>query len=231
MSPQTIDDRSILLLGEDNFNKLSSFKVAVIGLGGVGSICPLALIRSGLKKFIIVDGDEVTPSNINRQIGYTTSDIGRKKVDALKEKMLEIRKAEIETFASFIDKDFNLNVFNDCDYILDCIDDINAKVELIKYATENNIKIISALGMGNKLDPEHIHITKINKTTIDPLAKKLRYLLRKNDVDLSNVLVAFSDEIPIIKNTTISSMAFVPNACGLIISSYVLRTLLQLGGN
>lgn len=230
MSQQTIDDRSKLLLGEENFDKLSSFKIAVVGLGGVGSICPLSLIRSGITKFIIIDGDKVAPSNINRQIGYNLSDIGRNKTDALKEKMLEIREAEIETFNTFISKDFNFEVFKDCDFILDCIDDIYAKVELIKFANENKIKIISALGMGNKLDPTKITITKINKTTIDPLAKKLRYLLKKNDVDLANVLVAYSDEIPLVKSSTISSMVFVPNACGLAISSYVLRTLLELGG-
>ena len=230
MSQQTIDDRSKLLLGEENFDKLSSFKVAVIGLGGVGSICPLSLIRSGINKFIIIDGDTVAPSNINRQIGYTVSDIGRNKTDALKEKMLEIREAEIETFQAFISKDFDFEVLKDCDFILDCIDDIYAKVELIKYANEHNIKIISSLGMGNKLDPTRITITKINKTTIDPLAKKLRYLLKKDGVDLANVLVAYSDEIPLVKGTTISSMVFVPNACGLAISSYVLRTLLSLGG-
>ena len=223
------DDRTKLLIGEENVEILHTKKVAVCGNGGVGSIIPITLLRSGIYKFILVDFDKVDASNLNRQIAFSTNDLGKCKVDSLNSYMNNLRK-EAETVSVFskIDENFNFKIFNECDYVFDCIDDIRAKVLLIKYCKENNIKIISSLGMGNRLDPTKVIITKINKTTSDPLAKKLRYLLKEAGVDLSSVLVSFSLEKPIKKDKIVSSMIFVPNASGLAMASYALRDMINI---
>ena len=226
-----IDTRSKLLLG-DKFKKLSSFKICVIGLGGVGSIIPISLVRSGVKHLLIIDKDKVEESNLNRQIGYDLDDIGRYKTEALFEKISKIRKEiDVKTRVLDITKGTDLSFLKGYDYVCDCIDDIYAKVEIIKYCVVNNINIISSLGMGNRLDPTSVYITKLNRTTTDPFARKLRYLLRKENVDTSNVEVSFSSENPIINKTIVSSMIFTPNASGLAIASYVLQKLINKEGN
>ncbi len=223
----SIDTRTKLLLGDD-FKKLSSFKICVIGLGGVGSIIPISLVRSGVKHLLIIDKDKVEISNLNRQIGYDLDDLGEYKTDALFNKLVKIRREiDIKTKVLDIKKDIDLSFLNEYDYVCDCIDDIYAKVEIIKYCVANNINVISSLGMGNRLDPTCVHITKLNKTTLDPFARKLRYILRKENINTSNVEVSFSNEKPIINKTVVSSMIFSPNASGLAISSYIIQKLLK----
>lgn len=223
------DDRTNLLIGKENVEKLHTKKVAVCGNGGVGSIIPISLLRSGIYKFILVDFDKVDASNLNRQIAYSTNDLGKCKVDSLSSCMKNIRnEADILSISLKIDENFDFSIFDGCDYVFDCIDDIKAKVLLIKYCKDNDIKIISSLGMGNRLDPTKVIITKINKTTSDPLAKKLRYLLKEAGVDLSSVLVSFSLEKPLKKDKIVSSMVFVPNASGLAMASYALRDMLNI---
>ncbi len=222
-----IDERSKLLL-KDDFEKLHRFKIALIGVGGVGSIVAQSMIRSGIKHLLIVDFDKVTESNLNRQISYVLSDVGKTKVDALKAKLLNIRnEANIIAMPIKLEKTTDLDFLKGYDYVVDCIDDIEGKVKLISYCEKNNINIVSSLGMGNKLDPTKVKILKLNKTTVDPLAKKLRYMLKQDGVDLSKVDVAFSDEVPLSRGTTVSSMIFVPNAAGLALSSFVIRKLLS----
>lgn len=224
-----IDDRTTLLLGQNNIDKLSTFKVCVLGVGGVGSIIPLTLVRSGIKKIKIIDKDVVDRSNLNRQMAYESIDVGKNKVDVLKEKLLKIRDdISITTSVQNIGKEFDFSILDDCDYVFDCIDDIQAKIEIIRYCQNKKIKLIVSLGMGNKLDPSKLIVTTLNKTTIDPLAKKMRYELKKNSVDISNINVVFSTETPIIKSRVISSIAFVPNAAGLLMVSYAIRDLLKL---
>ncbi|MBO8427245.1 MAG: ThiF family adenylyltransferase [Firmicutes bacterium] len=224
----TIDDRTKLLLSS-NFDKLKDFKIAVIGLGGVGSIIPLVLVRSGFLNLIIDDFDTVDITNLNRQLAYDLNDLGKPKSLVIRDKIFNIRKnLNVLTLNEKIDDNFNFDLLNDCDYIIDCIDDIEAKILLIKYAISNNIKIVSSLGMGNRLDSTKVVITKLNKTTSDPLAKKLRYLLKKENIDISKLYVSFSLETPIIKSNIISSMAFVPNASGLAMASFAIMDLLNL---
>lgn len=224
---EEIDTRTKLLLGDD-FEKLASFKIAIIGLGGVGSIVPISLIRSGFENLIIVDGDRVDITNLNRQIAYDTSDIGKFKAEILKEKLLKIRpNAKIQHFNTFIDENFDFNVFSGVDFIIDCIDDIEAKVLLASFCEKNNINLVCSMGTGNRLNPSALKIVRLDKTCNDPLAKKFRYLLRKNNLDLKRIFVASSEETPIIKDKVVSSMAFVPNSCGLLLASYVLRYLLR----
>lgn len=221
-----IDSRTMLLLG-DSFNKISQYKVAIIGVGGVGSIIPLTLARTGFKELIVVDKDQIDITNLNRQIAYELEDVGRIKVDVIKQKVLKIRTdINVDTYCANIDDKFDFNIFKTCDFIIDCIDDINAKVEIAKYALDNDIKYITSMGMGNRIDPTKIVMTKLNKTTDDPLAKKFRYLLKKEGIDISKIDVAFSNEKPLKKDKIISSISFVPNACGLIISSFIVKTII-----
>ena len=221
-----IDSRTKLLLQEDFF-KLNNKKIVVIGIGGVGSIIPISLVRTGIKNIIIIDKDKVDQSNLNRQIAYNLNDIGKFKVDALYSHLYEIQDdIKITKIPANIDENFDFGVLDKADYVIDCIDDINAKVLIAKETFKRSIPLISSLGMGNRVDPSKVEITKLNKTTNDPLAKKFRYLLRKENIDLSKIDVAFSSETPIIKDKIISSVVFVPNSAGLNIASLVIRRII-----
>ena len=227
MQKESINSRSEIILGKENIEYLSLKKIAVIGLGGVGSIIPLVLVRSNIRKIILIDNDFVNVSNLNRQIAYDLKDVGKIKVEALKGKLFALRDdLDIETFSDFINENFNFEVFKNVDFIVDCIDDLKAKVLLAKFALKNNINYISSMGTGNRLDPTKISITSLNKTSGDPLARKFRYLLRQENIVLKKINVACSSEEPIIKDRVISSMIFVPNATGLAIASFVLNKLL-----
>lgn len=222
-----IDTRSKLLLGDD-FSLIKNFKIVVIGLGGVGSIVPLSLVRSGVKNLLLIDGDKVDATNLNRQMAYFSQDVGHFKSEVLKEKLLEIREdLNIEEKHIFIDKETDFSFLKGFDYIVDCIDDIEAKVLLAKFAINNDIPLIASMGTGNRLDPSKLIITRLDKTSGDPLAKKFRYLLRKENIDLKKINVVTSLEEPLVKGQVVSSMAFVPNAAGLLMSSYVLKELLR----
>ena len=219
----------------DKFEDLSKYKITIIGLGGVGSIIPLSLVRVGIKKLVLIDKDKVELSNLNRQIAYDINDVNKLKVDALKEKLVKLREEnslDISIYPSKIDDDFNLNILDDSDYIIDAIDDIKAKIKLIKYALTNNKKIISSLGMGKRIDTSKIEITSLNKTHDDPLAKKLRYLLKKEGInELNKIICVFSFEVidksKFIDNNVIASSVFVPNVAGLSIANYVINDLLK----
>ena len=219
----------------DKFEDLSKYKITIIGLGGVGSIIPLSLVRVGIKKLVLIDKDKVELSNLNRQIAYDINDVNKLKVDALKEKLVKLREKnslDISIYPSKIDDDFNLNILDDSDYIIDAIDDIKAKIKLIKYALTNNKKIISSLGMGKRIDTSKIEITSLNKTHDDPLAKKLRYLLKKEGInELNKIMCVFSFEVidksKFIDNNVIASSVFVPNVAGLSIANYVINDLLK----
>lgn len=222
-----IDTRSKLLLGDD-FNLIKNFKIVVIGLGGVGSIVPLSLVRSGVKNLLLIDGDKVEATNLNRQMAYFSQDVGHFKSEVLKKKILEIREdLNLEEKHIFIDKETDLSFLKGFDYIVDCIDDIEAKVLLAKFAISNDISLIASMGTGNRLDPSKLIITRLDKTSGDPLAKKFRYLLRKENVDLKKINVVASLEEPLVSGQVVSSMAFVPNAAGLLMSSYVIKELLR----
>lgn len=228
MQKESINSRSEIILGKENLDYLSFKKIAVIGLGGVGSIIPLVLARSNIKKIILIDYDLVNISNLNRQIAYYQKDLGKAKVEALKDELLNIKDdLEIEIFNKKIDVNFDFNVLNSVDYVIDCIDDLEGKVLLTKYCYLNNIKIVNSLGMGYKLDPTNVKIVSLNKTTSDPLAKKFRYLLKRENIDISKIITAFSPESIIIKGKEIGSMAFVPNAAGLALASFVIREIIK----
>ena len=221
-------DRSKQLLGEDKIKTLEDKVILVIGIGGVGGTALEALARSGFKKFVLIDSDVVDETNLNRQILYTAEDIGKEKVQVAKERLLKIESGlEIKVITAKIGEtkleDLNLEKI---DFIVDAIDFVEGKLHIYEYAQQNNIPFISSLGMGNRFDPECVTITKLNKTENDPLAKKIRYLAKQKALDLKEIPVVFSKEIPAIKSSKPASMIMVPSTAGLLIAKYVLFTIL-----
>ena len=221
-------DKSIQLLGEDKIKSLGENTVLVIGVGGVGGTALEALARSGIKNFVLIDFDKVDESNLNRQILYTSVDVGRNKVDVAKERLLKIcDDLNIKTLNTKIEEDtLNKLELGKVDFIIDAIDYIPGKLHIIEFSIKNKIPFITSLGMGNRLNPEDVCITKLNKTENDPLAKKLRYEVKQKGLDLKEVNVVFSKEIPHIKSPKPASMIMVPSTAGLLIAKYVLSTIL-----
>lgn len=177
-----MNERLIPLFKEEGIKKLSEATVAVVGVGGVGGICAIALARCGVGNIIIQDFDVVEESNINRQIVANYNTIGLSKVDVLEKQIKEINpKCNVIKLNSFFDKD-NLMLFSyNIDYIVDAIDSFTSKCLLIEKCIENNIQFISSMGAAKKLDPSKVSITKINKTSYDPLAKKIRTYFKNNN--------------------------------------------------
>lgn len=220
-------ERTINLIGTDNFNKISNLNILLVGLGGVGSFVFESLIRAGVNNLTIVDYDVVTLSNINRQLVANINTIGRKKIDVAIEHAKEINnKINIKALDIKITSENINNLKSDYDFIVDACDSIDAKISLIKFAKEQNIKIISSMGMGNRLKPQNIKISSLNKTINDPLAKKLRNILRKENINL-NIPVVFSEELPI-KKDAINSLVTVPSIAGIYITSYIINSVITV---
>lgn len=222
-------ERTIGLLKEEGVAKLMDATILLCGLGGVGGTALEALARTGVSHFIIMDFDKVAPSNLNRQILYTQKDIGRRKVEAAKERVLSINnEAIIDTIGEKVDISLKKKLHNKhIDFIIDAIDDVPGKVELAKFACDNNIPYISSLGMANRMDSTKITITRLDKTTMDPLAKKLRYEFKKAGIDTKKIVVAYSLEQPIKDGTKLNSIMMPPSASGLAIASYVIQELIK----
>ena len=217
--------RSIGLLGEDNFNLLKDKVVAVFGLGGVGGTALEALARTGVQHLIIVDFDKVDASNLNRQILYTFEDIGRDKTEVAKERLLAINPdIDIKAFkCKAQDFDFDQKI----DYVVDAIDDVGGKICLLKKSQENSIPSIMSLGMANRFNPEQVRISKLNQTRNDPLAKKIRYLVKANGLNTAGVNVIISDELPQKNEGKLYSTMMVPSAAGLIIAKFILNSIID----
>lgn len=220
-------ERSEQLLGQEKIAELGSKRILVIGVGGVGGTALEALARSGFKKFVLIDADKVDVSNLNRQILFTNDDIGKEKVLAAKERLLKINPDfEITAISARIGetKLEDLDI-GKVDFIVDAIDSVDGKLLIYEYALKNNILFISSLGMGNRVDPEFVTLTTLNKTENDPLAKKIRYLAKQKGLDLKQIPVVFSKETPILKSPKPTSMIMVPSTAGLLIAKYVLFTI------
>lgn len=222
-------ERSKQLLGEDKIESLKDKTILVIGIGGVGGTALEALARSGFKKFVIIDSDKVDVTNLNRQILFTSEDIGKSKVEVAKKKLLSISNdLEIETIETKVEEgSLEKLSIGKVDFIVDAIDFVEGKLAIYEYALANKIPFVSSLGMGNRLDPEKVFVTMLNKTENDPLAKKIRYLAKQKGMDLKEIPVVFSKEIPLIKSPKPTSMMMVPSTAGLIIAKYVLSTVVQ----
>lgn len=227
--------RTELLLGKDKMNKLYNAKIIIFGVGGVGGFVCEALARSGVSNFTLVDKDTVSISNINRQIIASFDSIGKYKVDLMKERILSFNKnAKVAVKKAFITKD-NLAEFDfkEFDYVIDCIDTISTKIEIACKGYNDNIRVISAMGAGNKLNPQGFMVTDIYKTEMDPLAKVLRYELRKRGV--KKLKVVYSKEKPLKQDYPLydsesgkvvpGSNAWVPASAGLLIASAVVEDL------
>lgn len=222
-------ERSKQLLGEDKIESLKDKTILVIGIGGVGGTAIEALGRSGFKKFVIIDSDKVDVTNLNRQILFTNEDIGKSKVEVAKKRLLSISNdLEIETIETKVEEgSLEKLSIGKVDFIVDAIDFVEGKLAIYEYALANKIPFVSSLGMGNRLDPEKVFVTRLNKTENDPLAKKIRYLAKQKGMDFKEIPVVFSKEIPLIKSPKPTSMMMVPSTAGLIIAKYVLSTVLQ----
>ena len=223
--------RTELLIGEDAIEKLKKTKVAIFGIGGVGSFVVEGLVRAGVQNFILVDKDTVDVTNLNRQIFATTKTIGRPKVEVAKSRILEINpNAKVEMFKEFFMPE-SKGIFLDetVDYIVDCIDTVTSKIELVLRANKLNIPIISSMGTGNKLNPVGFEVTDIYKTSVCPLAKVMRKELKQRNIE--NLKVVYSKEEPkkqnLEENNQIqSSISFVPSVAGLIIAGEVVKDLI-----
>jgi tRNA A37 threonylcarbamoyladenosine dehydratase len=222
--------RSARIFGTENQEKLNSAKVLVFGLGGVGGAVCEALARSGVGTLGLVDKDIVDITNINRQLIATESTIGLKKTDACEKRMLEINpRINLNKYNLFYLPEtadaVNLSKY---DYIVDAIDNVTAKLELIKRAKEENINIISSMGTGNKIHPEMLEIADISKTSVCPLARVIRRELRNKGIN--HLTVVYSKEEPqnIDGDRTPASSTFVPLSAGVLIASKVVQDILEI---
>lgn len=238
---ENIFNRTALLIGQDNLNKLQNCNVLVFGLGGVGGYCVEALARSGICNLTLVDCDSVNATNINRQIIALNSTIGQNKTDLFLKRIKDINlNCNVNIINTFVDKDTILNFdFSKFDYVIDAIDTITSKLLIIKKAQENNIPVISCMGTGGKLNPSLLQIEDIYKTSVCPLCKVMRKLCKENNI--KNLTVIYSKEQPNkIKSDTnitesneklnkqpIPSMIFVPASAGILIASKVVKDLIN----
>ena len=227
--------RTEMLIGKESLKKLKNAKVAIFGVGGVGSFVVEGLVRAGIENFILIDNDIVAESNLNRQIIATTRTIGKLKVEVAKERILEINpEANVEIYPEFFKPDSPEVFDNTVNYIVDAIDTVTAKIELIIRANKLNIPIISCMGTGNKLEPTLFEVTDIFKTSVCPLAKVMRKELKARGI--KKLKVVYSKEGPIklkeenfetAKKQTPGSISFVPSVAGLIIAGEVVKDMLK----
>ena len=239
--------RTELLIGRENIEKLHNSKVAIFGIGGVGSYVVEGLVRAGVSNFILVDMDNVSITNLNRQIIATTTTIGKPKVEVAKDRILQINKeANVKIYNEFFPSS-KFDILDDTiDYVVDAIDTVSSKIELISRTKELNIKIISCMGTGNKLDPTKFEICDISKTSVCPLARIIRKELRKRNIN--NLKVVYSKEEPIkdyykcsdgesfedentlerkCRKQVPGSISFVPSVAGLIIAGEVVKDIIN----
>lgn len=220
-------ERSVQLLGEEKISSFADKTIVVIGIGGVGGTALESLARSGFKRFVIIDSDKVDVSNLNRQVLFTSKNIGENKVDAAAKRLAEISSEIVveKIIAKIGDSRLEDLIKSKPNFIVDAIDFVEGKLHIYEYCLKNNIPFVSSLGMGNRIDPEKVVLTTLNKTEGDPLAKKIRYEANQRGIDLKNVNVVFSKEVPIIKSPKPSSMMMVPSTAGLLITKYVVSTI------
>lgn len=226
--------RSALLLGDTGIEKLKKSRVAVFGVGGVGGHAAEALVRSGVGKIDVFDSDTVSVSNLNRQIIATEKTVGRAKVDVMKERIFDINPAcKVGTFNLFYSADnansIDLSIY---DYIIDAIDSVSSKLELIARAKAANVKIISSMGTGNKLDPTMLEVSDISKTSVCPLARIMRRELRSRGINHLKVVYSKEEPIKAVADADSDksrhapgSVAFVPSVAGLIIAGEVIKDI------
>ena len=231
-------ERVQLLIGEEKTNLLETKCVLVAGVGGVGSYAAEALARTGIGKLILVDKDVVSESNLNRQIMATHDTIGIGKCIAMKERIHSYNPdCEVICKEVFLDKE-NIEMVQEADFVIDAIDTVTSKIDLMEICQKKGIPFISSLGMGNRLDPSKVVIKNLFETSGDPLARSVRSLVRKRGLN-EDIKVLFSSEKPIVQNKEVNpegktrkdrippaSVIFVPAEAGLLAASYAIRVLI-----
>lgn len=230
--------RTALLVGAKGIERLKNARVAVFGIGGVGGYVVEALARSGIGTLDLIDNDKICLSNLNRQIIATHSTIGQYKVDAAKKRVLDINpEAVVNTYKTFflpeIASDFDFSAY---DYVVDAIDTVTGKIQLVMESEQTNTPIISSMGAGNKMDPSAFRVADLSQTRVCPLAKVMRRELKKRGVE--HLKVVYSEEVPVMLCDNVEaskelspkripgSNAFVPSAAGLIIAGEVVKDLI-----
>ena len=228
--------RTELLIGKEGIEKLQNSKVAIFGIGGVGSFVVEGLVRAGVGSFVLVDNDKICLTNLNRQIISTRKTVGKPKVEVAKERILEINpEANVEIYQEFFMPDSQGILDDTVDYIIDAVDTVTAKIELVMRANKLNIPIISSMGTGNKLDPTRFEVTDIYKTSVCPLAKVMRKELRARGVKKLKVVYSKEEPIKLTKTTEENkekkqvpgSISFVPSVVGLIIAGEVIKDIIK----
>jgi len=222
--------RTEALLGPQAMQKLKAARVAVFGIGGVGGYAAEALARSGIYKLDLIDKDLVSLSNLNRQIIALHSTVGRPKVEVMKERILDINpQAQVQIYNCFyLPQTAGSFDFSQYDYVVDAVDNVTAKLELISRAKEAGTPIICSMGAGNKLDPTAFEVADISKTSVCPLARVIRQECKKRGI--KKVKVVYSKEPPVKKSgpdAAPSSCSFVPSVAGLIIASEVVKDIVS----
>lgn len=222
------DQRTRILIGDDGAKTLASKSILVVGVGGVGGYVCEMLARAGIGEMTLVDFDIVSSSNINRQIIALSSTVGSPKVEAMKKRLLDInqnlkidainQKLSRENIDEILSKGF--------DFVVDAIDDVENKILLIKTCKERGIKLVCALGSGNRLEIPKFEVTDISKTENDGLAKKLRVELRKLGINHQTVVYSKQDRVKT-DTTTVGSISYFPAMCGCVIAGYVINCLLE----
>ena len=245
--------RTELLLGQEAMDILQKSRVAVFGIGGVGGFCCEALVRTGVGHFDLVDDDKVCLTNLNRQIIATRKTVGRDKADVMEERMLEINpKADVRIHKTFfLPENAGEFPFEEYDYVVDAVDTVTAKIEIIMQAKKNNVPVISCMGAGNKLDPTQFRVADIYQTKVCPLARVMRHEMKKRQV--KHLKVVYSEEKPMRplddmanscrtncicppgakhkctdRRDIPGSIAFVPSVAGLIIAGEVVKDLIGI---
>lgn len=241
-------ERTAMLIGEENLSKLANCKVLVLGIGGVGSYVVEALARSGVGHLVLCDHDEIDVTNINRQIHANVNTVGKVKAEVMKERILSINpelKVSVHPYLYNVETAERI-VDEDVDYVVDAIDMVTSKIHLAEYCWEKKIPLIASMGTGNKINPAMLEVSDINKTSVCPLAKVMRYEMKKRGV--KKLKVVYSKEQPIKPRTLSSagereedqggdepvfrrrglpgSIGFVPSVAGLIIASEVVKDLI-----
>ena len=229
-------DRIEMLIGKENVKKLQNSHVVVFGLGGVGSYVVEGLVRAGISYISIIDKDIVDVTNINRQIIADIETVGKSKVEVEEERILKINSnAHVSKIKEFVNKDnleeiiekiIKLQNIVTINYVVDAIDTVSSKLEIIKYCNAHNIKLISCMGTGNKLDASKFEIADISKTSVCPLAKVIRKELKK--LNIQHLKVLYSKEEPLKTNTASpASISFVPSVAGLLIAGEIVRDMIK----
>ena len=220
-------NREKALIGQERFDKIKKSKIIIFGVGGVGGFVAEFLVRAGVENLTIVDFDIIDETNLNRQIIALESTVGKTKVDVLKNRLIEINSsATINSVAKKITTEnileFNLDKYS---YVIDCIDDIKAKFNLIKYCYQNNIKCISALGAGNKFSVPNYVVCDIFKTEYDAIGKKLRKYCRENCIKKYNVVYSKVESVKV--QDVIGSISYHPPACASVLSGFVINEIIK----